>query len=160
MSHVARRTKYVVYINQFLERLMKYDKIFNKESFQMMVFGKQFWQTSVAEATTVNWFKNFLAFRGKTKSDPRYLRALSCYTPVDYLFNEGLPLCWIIIIICSSICLFLETRPLLGWGQRQSLSFALYRLVLRAMTANPKITRLQNPWPNLPPKHRYEMFIV
>ena len=41
MSHVARRTKYVVYINQFLERLMKYDKIFNKESFQVMVFGKQ-----------------------------------------------------------------------------------------------------------------------
>ena len=42
MSHVARRAKYVDYINQFLERLMKYDKLFNKESFQMMVFGKQF----------------------------------------------------------------------------------------------------------------------
>ena len=42
MSHVASRTKYVVYINQFLKRLMKYDKFFNKESFQMMVFGKQF----------------------------------------------------------------------------------------------------------------------
>ena len=42
MSHVARRTKHVVFINQFLERLMKYDKIFNKESFQMKVFGKQF----------------------------------------------------------------------------------------------------------------------
>ena len=42
MTHVARRTKYVVYINQFLERLMKYDKIFNKESFQVMVFGKPF----------------------------------------------------------------------------------------------------------------------
>ena len=41
MSHVAIRTKHV-FINQFLERLMKYDKIFNKESFQMMVFGKQF----------------------------------------------------------------------------------------------------------------------
>ena len=42
MSHVLRRTNYVVCINQFLERLMKYDKMFNKESFQMMVFGKQF----------------------------------------------------------------------------------------------------------------------
>ena len=43
MSHVVRRTNYIfVCINQFLERLMKYDKIFNKESFQMMVFGKQF----------------------------------------------------------------------------------------------------------------------
>ena len=40
MSHVARRTKHVVFINQFLERLMKYDKICNKESFQMKVFGK------------------------------------------------------------------------------------------------------------------------
>jgi len=53
MSHVTRRTKYVVYINQFLGRPMKYDKIFNKESFQMMVFGKPFGQKS-AEATTVN----------------------------------------------------------------------------------------------------------
>ena len=42
MSHVARRTNYVVCINQFLERLIQYNKIFNKEIFQMMVFGKQF----------------------------------------------------------------------------------------------------------------------
>ena len=42
MSHVARRTNYVVCINQFLERLIQYNKSFNKESFQMMVFGKQF----------------------------------------------------------------------------------------------------------------------
>ena len=41
MSHVVR-TNYFVCVNQFLERLMKYNKIFNKESFQMMVFGKQF----------------------------------------------------------------------------------------------------------------------
>ena len=34
MSHVARRTNYVVYINQFLERPVKYDKIFNKEAFK------------------------------------------------------------------------------------------------------------------------------
>ena len=53
MTHVARRTKYVVYRNRFLERLMKYDKIFNKESFQVMVFGKPFGQKS-AEARAVN----------------------------------------------------------------------------------------------------------
>ena len=41
MSHVVR-TNCFVCANQFLERLMKYDKIFNKESFEMMVFGKQF----------------------------------------------------------------------------------------------------------------------
>ena len=34
MSHVARRTKYVVYINQFVERLMKYDKFLTKKAFK------------------------------------------------------------------------------------------------------------------------------
>ena len=54
MSHVVRRTNYVVCINQFLERLMKYDKIFNKESFQMMLFCKQFEYKSAEATTTVN----------------------------------------------------------------------------------------------------------
>lgn len=77
MSHVARRTKYVVYINQFLERLVKYDKVFNKESFQMMIFGKQFGQKS-AEAMTVDrtilaWilvYKIFQRFAEKRKAIP------------------------------------------------------------------------------------------